>query len=120
MGKELLVCFLVNPPPIAGSVEIVDEDAEPAMLDLALIGAAQKVEHYEIAGHGTARTLAELAGEEDVAAILQQTLDEEGETDELLTSIARELSLSAETADSTTGNDESESKPGPTCFRAVI
>ncbi|HEX2860580.1 MAG TPA: ferritin-like domain-containing protein, partial [Lacunisphaera sp.] len=46
--------------------EVMEEDAEPAMLDLALIGAAQKVEHYEIAGYGTARTLAELAGEDEV------------------------------------------------------
>src|SRR5688500_14853952 len=42
--------------------ETMEEDATPAMLDLALIGAAQKVEHYEIAGYGTARTLAERAG----------------------------------------------------------
>ena len=73
--------------------EIMEEDAEPAMLDLALIGAAQKVEHYEIAGYGTARTLAELAGESDIAEILQETLDEEGETDKLLTSIAMEISV---------------------------
>jgi len=81
--------------------EIMEEDAEPAMLDLALIGAAQKVEHYEIAGYGTARTLAELAGEDDVASILQETLDEEGETDKLLTSIAMELSTADTTDDST-------------------
>lgn len=78
--------------------EIMEEDAEPALLDLALIGAAQKVEHYEIAGYGTARTLAELAGEEDVAEILQETLDEEGETDKLLTQIAMELNLEAASA----------------------
>ena len=47
---------------IAEGKEIMEEDAEPTLLDLALIGAAQKVEHYEIAGYGTARTLAELAG----------------------------------------------------------
>lgn len=75
--------------------EIMEEDAEPALLDLALIGAAQKVEHYEIAGYGTARTLAELCGEDNVAKILQQTLDEEGETDKLLTEIAMELNLEA-------------------------
>jgi ferritin-like metal-binding protein YciE len=73
--------------------EIMEEDAEPALLDLALIGAAQKVEHYEIAGYGTARTLAEIAGEPDVAEILQETLDEEGKTDKLLTEIALELNL---------------------------
>ena len=75
--------------------EVMEEDAEPALLDLALIGAAQKVEHYEIAGYGTARTLAELAGEKDVAEQLQETLDEEAKTDKLLTEIAMELNLEA-------------------------
>jgi len=78
---------------IAEGKEIIEEDAEPAMLDLALIGAAQKVEHYEIAGYGTVRTLAALAGEDDIAKLLQKTLNEEGETDKLLTSIARNLDL---------------------------
>ena len=75
--------------------EVMEEDAEPALLDLALIGAAQKVEHYEIASYGTARTLAEISGEEQIAKILQETLDEEGETDKLLTEIAMELNLEA-------------------------
>lgn len=73
--------------------EMMEEDAEPGILDLALIGAAQKVEHYEIAGYGTARTLAELAGETQAAKILQKTLDEEGKTDKLLTSIAENISV---------------------------
>jgi ferritin-like metal-binding protein YciE len=64
-------------------------------LFVADIGAAQKVEHYEIAGYGTARTLAQLVGEEKVAALLQETLDEEGRTDKLLTEIAMELNLEA-------------------------
>ena len=75
--------------------EIMEEDMEPAILDLALIGAAQKVEHYEIAGYGTARALAEISGEDQVAKILQETLDEEGETDKLLTEIAMGLNLEA-------------------------
>lgn len=75
--------------------EIMEEDAEPALLDLALIGAAQKVEHYEIAGYGTARTLAEISGEKEVAALLQETLNEEGKTDKLLTEIAMGLNLEA-------------------------
>jgi ferritin-like metal-binding protein YciE len=73
--------------------EVMEEDAEPGILDLALISAAQKVEHYEIAGYGTARTLAELAGESRIAKILQKTLDEEGKTDKLLTSIAETVSV---------------------------
>lgn len=77
---------------------------EPAILDLALIGAAQRVEHYEIAGYGCARTLAELSGEDKVAKILQETLDEEGETDKKLTEIALELNLEAVAA----GEDEED------------
>jgi ferritin-like metal-binding protein YciE len=80
--------------------EKMEEDAETPMMDLGLIGAAQKVEHYEIAGYGTARTLAQLAGEEEVAATLQQTLDEEGKTDKLLTEIAMQLSREPAGADS--------------------
>ena len=82
--------------------EIIELDAEPTLLDLALIGAAQKVEHYEIAGYGTARTLAELSGQDKIAKILQETLDEEGKTDKLLTEIALGLNLEAVAAE----NDE--------------
>lgn len=73
--------------------EAMEEDAEAVILDLALITAAQKVEHYEIAGYGCARTLAELAGEKNVASVLQETLDEEGATDKLLTEIAMGLNV---------------------------
>ena len=68
--------------------EIMGEDAEPSVLDAALIAAAQKVEHYEMAGYGCVRTYARLLGREDEADILQQTLDEEGETDKKLTQLA--------------------------------
>ena len=68
--------------------EIMEEDATPPIMDLALIGAAQKVEHYEIAGYGTARALAEIAGEDKIAETLQETLNEEGETDKKLTMLA--------------------------------
>lgn len=77
--------------------EVLEQDYEPALRDLALIVAAQKVEHYEIAGYGSARTLAELVEEEDVAQLLQQTLDEEGETDKLLTGIAENINVEAGT-----------------------
>jgi ferritin-like metal-binding protein YciE len=56
--------------------------------DAALIAAAQRVEHYEMAGYGTVRTYAQQLGRSDVADILQQTLDEEGEADKKLTAIA--------------------------------
>ena len=67
--------------------EIDDEDA----LDAGLIGAAQKVEHYEIAAYGTARTHAEVLGYRRIAKLLQQTLNEEGMTDKKLTQLAESL-----------------------------
>lgn len=67
--------------------EIDDEDA----LDAGLIGAAQKVEHYEIAAYGTARTHAEMLGYRRVAKLLQQTLNEEGMTDKKLTQLAESI-----------------------------
>src|SRR5438874_4842677 len=61
--------------------ELLKEDAEPEVLDAGLIAAAQRVEHYEIAGYGTVRTYARQLGDANAAQLLQQTLDEEGETD---------------------------------------
>ena len=63
---------------------------EPAIRDAALIGAAQKVEHCEIAGYGTVREWAEQLGFDEAADLLQQTLDEEKATDQKLTELARE------------------------------
>ncbi len=68
--------------------EIMEEDAEPAVMDAALIAAAQKVEHYEIASYGTVRTWAELLGQNDAVQLLQETLDEEKATDEKLSKLA--------------------------------
>ena len=67
--------------------EVEDEDA----LDAGLIGAAQKVEHYEIAAYGTARTHAEMLGYRRVAKLLQQTLNEEGMTDKKLSQLAETI-----------------------------
>ena len=68
--------------------EIMEEDLEPEVLDAALICAAQKVEHYEMAGYGCARTFAQQLGHSEVADLLQETLDEEGEADKKLNDIA--------------------------------
>ncbi|TLD71373.1 ferritin-like domain-containing protein [Phragmitibacter flavus] len=68
--------------------EIMEEEGDPEVLDAALIVAAQKVEHYEIAGYGSAQTFAELLGETNDQKVLQQTLDEEGATDKKLTELA--------------------------------
>ena len=71
--------------------EILEEEGEDSVIDAALIASAQRVEHYEIAGYGTVRTFASILGEEDAAELLQQTLDEEGETDKLLTELAESV-----------------------------
>jgi ferritin-like metal-binding protein YciE len=68
--------------------ELISEKPEPDVLDAGLISAAQHVEHYEIAGYGTVRTYARQLGYEAQAELLQRTLDEEGETDQLLTTLA--------------------------------
>lgn len=68
--------------------EAVEEGKNPDVLDAAIIGAAQRVEHYEIAGYGTARTHAMLLGNQKAADLLEATLKEEKEADETLTQIA--------------------------------
>jgi len=73
---------------VAEGQEMMGEDFEDDVMDAALISAAQRVEHYEIAGYGTVRTFANLLGEEEAAELLQQTLDEEGETDKQLSELA--------------------------------
>jgi ferritin-like metal-binding protein YciE len=75
---------------IEEGAELLEEDGEGVVIDAGLIGAAQRVEHYEIAAYGTARALAETLGESQAARLLQQTLDEEGETDKLLTRLAEQ------------------------------
>ncbi len=81
---------------------LVEEGAEAitmkgpaAVRDAALIGAAQRVEHYEMAGYGTARAFAQALGETDMAALLQATLDEEGETNKKLTQISTTVNADA-------------------------
>ncbi|HLS48303.1 MAG TPA: ferritin-like domain-containing protein [Gemmatimonadales bacterium] len=68
--------------------EMMQEEGEAAVLDAALIAAAQRVEHYEIAAYGTTRNFAELLGYSEAARLLQQTLDEEEATDRKLTELA--------------------------------
>jgi len=68
--------------------EMLEQEGDESVIDAGLIGAAQRVEHYEIASYGTVRTFADLLGEDDAAGLLQQTLDEEGETDKELSQLA--------------------------------
>jgi ferritin-like metal-binding protein YciE len=76
--------------------EMIKANAEPEARDAALIAAAQRVEHYEIAGYGCVRTYAKLLGLHDAADLLQETLDEEAETDEKLSELAEEINVEAE------------------------
>jgi ferritin-like metal-binding protein YciE len=76
--------------------EMIKEEEPSAALDAALIGAAQKVEHYEIAAYGTLATYAKMLGNEEALDLLTETLEEEKETDEKLTGIASEINLVAE------------------------
>jgi ferritin-like metal-binding protein YciE len=71
--------------------ETMSEDYEDAVMDAAIIGAAQRVEHYEIAGYGTVRAFAELLGENEHVSLLEQTLEEEKQTDEKLSQLAEEI-----------------------------
>lgn len=81
---------------IAESKEMIKYSAEPAVRDAGLIAAAQRVEHYEIAGYGCVRSYAEILGDERMMETLQMTLDEEGDTDQRLTDIAATLNLIAD------------------------
>ena len=88
-----------------GSEMIEEEEGEG--LDVGLISAAQRVEHYEIAGYGSVAAYADLLGEEEAASLLRMTLQEEKETDQKLTELAREINVEAAGATS----EEEEETP---------
>jgi ferritin-like metal-binding protein YciE len=90
--------------------ELIEDDIDPEVLDVALIMAAQKVEHYEIASYGCLRTFAELLEREEQAETLQEILDEEKDADENLTEIA-ETSINVDAADEEEEEDD-EAVPG--------
>lgn len=79
--------------------EVIEEDFEGSLMDAALIGAAQRVEHYEIAAFGTVCAFAEELGEEDQIALLTETLEEEKETDEKLTKLSQQINAQANEGD---------------------
>ena len=76
--------------------EMIHEDAEPDVMDAGLIAAAQRVEHYEMAGYGCVRNYARLLGEAKAASLLQQTLDEEGAADKKLTALSKQINVDAQ------------------------
>jgi len=84
--------------------EMMSEDAEPEVMDAGLIVGSQKIEHYEIAGYGSAVTFAKLLGNDQAAQLLSQTLDEEERTDKKLTEIA-ESTINVQAAQ---GGDDSD------------
>ena len=84
--------------------EMMDE-FEDDVLDAALISAAQRVEHYEIAAYGTVRTYAELLGHDRAVELLEQTLEEEKETDQKLTELAGAINVEAVNAE---GSEDEE------------
>ncbi|PYX32799.1 MAG: ferritin-like domain-containing protein [Acidobacteria bacterium] len=90
--------------------EVMKEDYEDSVKDAAIIGAAQRVEHYEIAAYGTLRTFAEILGEDEHVPLLEQTLNEEKEADQKLTRIAEEVNASAEEGETTTSAREETSR----------
>ena len=93
--------------------EMIDEDFEGSIKDAGLIGAAQRVEHYEIAAYGTAKAFAETLGELEHIKLLEQTLREEKETDEKLTELAEEIN-----AQGSEGRGEAQSE-GETSKRTL-
>jgi ferritin-like metal-binding protein YciE len=91
--------------------EMMQEDADPDVMDAGLICAAQKIEHYEIATYGCLRTYAEMLGFDEQADLLQETLDEEKDTDENLTELAVScINLEAEEGDSEEEDEEEAAK----------
>jgi ferritin-like metal-binding protein YciE len=101
---------------IKEGAETMEEDFEDAVMDSALISAAQRVEHYEIAGYGTVIAFAELLGESEQASLLRETLEEEKETDEKLTELAQEINAQAnggasEDEDAEKAESEEEQQP---------
>jgi len=97
--------------------EMIKEDYPEEVKDAGIIGAAQRVEHYEMAGYGTARAFAETLGENDHVSLLEQTLEEEKQADEKLTHLAEQINPRAAEEQgrgsgpsSTTGRSNSKSK----------
>lgn len=94
---------------IKEGTEVIENNELPAEVkDAALIAAAQRVEHYEIAGYGTVRTYANLLGEDEAAELLEQTLEEEKEADQLLTEAAESINVQAEEGDDAMGEDDED------------
>lgn len=91
--------------------EVLEMEAPDGIIDLAIIAASQRVEHYEISAYGSARALAEQLGQDQVAKILQQTLDEESATDEKLTAIAADEAFPNAKSEAEEGEADEDEEP---------
>ncbi len=100
--------------------EMLEEEGEESVLDAGLIGAAQRVEHYEIAAYGCLKAYAELLEEENAAELLQETLDEEGEANKLLTELAEDTINPKALADSEDEADDGKKKKNGKKSAAVV
>ena len=100
---------------VAEGQEMMEEDFEDDLMDAALISAAQRVEHYEIAAYGTVRTYAELLGEDEAVTLLEQTLEEEKETDQKLSDLASDINVKAlgESSEEDSSEESDEDEPTP-------
>jgi ferritin-like metal-binding protein YciE len=100
---------------VAEGQEMMEEDFEDDLMDAALISAAQRVEHYEIAAYGTVRTYAELLGEDEAVTLLEQTLEEEKETDQKLSDLASDINVKAmgDASQKDSSPEESDEEPTP-------
>src|SRR6185437_7697068 len=97
---------------VAEGDEMIKQDAEPEVKDAGLIAAAQRVEHYEIAGYGCVRNYARLLGNRKAATLLGETLKEEGQTDKDLTKLARGINVKAEHPAGPRKNARKKKQPG--------
>ena len=100
------------------AAEVIEATGDPAAKDAALIAAAQKQEHYEIAGYGTAVTFARLLGEDEAARLLEETLAEEKAADEKLTGVA-EAGVNQEAADEAEEGEDEEPAARPRAAKAA-
>ncbi len=95
---------------IKEGAEIMGEDFSEDVMDAALISAAQRVEHYEIAAYGTVSAYADLLGESEQASLLRETLEEEKETDQKLTQLSEEINVEANEAESEEAESDQEKR----------
>lgn len=99
--------------------ETLEEDMEEDTKDAAIIAAAQRIEHYEISGYGTARTYANLLEENEAAELLEETLNEEKETDQKLTQLAEQINVEAVEGEQVEGEEAEDESSQPSRARSA-